>query len=71
MTRDDIIRMGREIAVQCCKRKPSTWTNEYAMSRIMELIDASIAAEREACAKMFDGEHDAYIALAIRARSKR
>ena len=54
MTRDDIIRMGREIAVQCCKRKPSTWTNEYAMSRIMELIDASIAAEREACAKVCD-----------------
>lgn len=29
---------------------------------------AGAAAEREACAKMFDGEHDAYIALAIRAR---
>ena len=57
MTREDIIRMAREIAVQCCNRMPS-WQNDYAMSRIMELIDASAAdakaEENEACAQFLE-----------------
>lgn len=54
MTRDDIIRMAREIATQCCNRTPS-WRYEYAMSRIMELLDANAAIEREECANVCDG----------------
>ena len=53
MTRDDIIRSAREIATQCCNRMPC-WQQDYAMTRIMELIEASAAAEREACAKVCD-----------------
>lgn len=49
MNRDDIIRNARDIATQCCNRMPS-WQLDYAMQRIMELIDASAAAERETCA---------------------
>ena len=55
MNREDIIKMAREIAVQCSNRNRSpTWQNDYAMSRIMELIDVSAAAERSACAQVCD-----------------
>lgn len=41
---------------------------------VLKLVNAAIAAEREACAKMFDGDVWAYdyreIAAAIRARNE-
>ena len=72
MTQDEIIRMAQEIAAQYSKAERfQTWTHDYMMQRLMELV----AAEREACAKvceamnkyMDDGEE---CAEAIRARGQ-
>jgi len=53
MTQDEIIEMAKQIATQASKVGPyRTWTHEYAMSLIMQLVDASAAKEREACAKV-------------------
>ena len=69
MNRDDIIRMAQEIASQYSKAERfQTWTHDYMMQRLMELVEA----EREACAKLVDywesrqGEHSD----AIRARGQ-
>jgi len=52
MTRDDIIRMAQEIAAQYSKAERfQTWTHDFMMQRLMELVAVSAAAEREACAK--------------------
>ena len=52
MTREDIIRMARNIASQATHGR--NWTYEYAMSVAMQLVEAGAAAEREACAKVCD-----------------
>ena len=53
MTQKEIIELARQIATQASKVGPyRTWTHEYAMSLIMQLVDASAAKEREACAKL-------------------
>jgi hypothetical protein len=44
--------MAREIAAQYSKAERfQTWTHDYLMQRLMELVTVSAAAEREACAK--------------------
>jgi uncharacterized protein YutE (UPF0331/DUF86 family) len=51
MNREDIIRMAQEIAAQYSKAERfQTWTHDYMMQRLMELVEA----EREACAKLCD-----------------
>jgi len=66
MTQDEIIEMARDIATQASKVGPyRTWTHEYAMSLIMQLVDASEAKEREACALIAEtpiGEYEVIVA---------
>ena len=74
------IDMAREIAAQYIKAERfQTWTHDYMMERLMELVSVSVATEREACAKVCEddalssqyGERSKYRALlatAIRAR---
>lgn len=51
MNREDIIRMAQEIAAQYSKAERfQTWTHDYMMQRLMELV----AAEREAIAQMIE-----------------
>jgi hypothetical protein len=51
----DTIDMAREIAAQYSKAERfQTWTHDYLMQRLMELVTVSAAAEREACAKVCD-----------------
>jgi len=53
MTQDEIIEMAKEIAVQYGKSERfQTWTHDFMMQRLMELVTVSAAAEREACAKV-------------------
>ena len=75
MNREDIIRMAQEIAAQYSKSERfQTWTHDYMMQRLMELV----AAEREACAKLCDDLDDDIVdglagwqyAEAIRARGQ-
>jgi len=48
MTQDEIIEMAQEIAVQYSKAERfQTWTHDYMMQRLMELVAVSAAAERE------------------------
>jgi hypothetical protein len=55
MNRDDIIRMAQEIAAQYSKAERfQTWTHDFMMQRLMELVAVSAAAEREACAKVVE-----------------
>jgi hypothetical protein len=73
MTRDDIIRMARESGLEFHDEISDPWTVLLPeLTRFAELV---AAAEREACAKMFDGDVWAYdyreIAAAIRARGER
>lgn len=50
MNRDDVIRMTQVIAAQYSKaERCQTWTHDYMMQRLMELVDASASVEREAC----------------------
>jgi hypothetical protein len=47
--------MAREIAAEYSKAERfQTWTHDYMMERLMELVTVSVAAEREACAKVCD-----------------
>ena len=49
MNKEDIIRMAQEIAAQYSKAERfQTWTHDYLMQRLMELVTVSAAAEREA-----------------------
>lgn len=57
MNRDQIVKLAQEIAVQCCSRTIS-WQHDYAMTRIMELIDHSAAQEREQCARLVEPSAD-------------
>jgi len=75
MTQDEIIEMARKIAIEASKAGPCrTWTREHAMSLIMQLVDASAAKEREACAKICDefcyGSTKILVEKAIRARGE-
>ena len=69
MNRDEIIRMAREAGIS----KP--WDQEPVKWETIEAFAALVAAaEREACAKHFDGsDHMIYrseVAAAIRARGQ-
>ena len=79
MTRNDIIEMAKEIAVQYGKAERfQTWTHDFMMQRLMELVTVSAATEREACAKLCEvfewGNRETYAAekcaAAIRARGQ-
>ena len=49
MTQQEIIEMARKIANEASKvGSYRTWTHEYAMNLIMQLVEASAAKEREA-----------------------
>ncbi len=72
MTRDDIIRMAREVGAgepnDLYGRSDYVVMTQYELERFSALI---AAAEREACAAMvenLDVQHPKYIADAIRAR---
>jgi aspartokinase len=55
MKHDDIIRMAQEIAAQYSKAERfQTWTHDFVMQRLMELVAVGAAVEREACAKLLD-----------------
>ena len=73
----EIIEMAKEIAVQYGKAERfQTWTHDFMMQRLMELVTVSAVAEREACAKVCEvfewGNRETYAAeqcaKAIRAR---
>ena len=50
---NDLIQAARIIANQCTQRNtPSTWTYEYAISRIESLMRIVADREREQCAKV-------------------
>jgi len=77
----DTIDIAREIAAQYSKAERErfqTWTHDYMMERLMELVYVSAAAEREACAKVCEEKallwppsHDFKLcAAAIRARGQ-
>jgi hypothetical protein len=52
----EIIEMAKEIAVQYGKAERfQTWTHDFMMQRLMELVTVSAAAEREACANLVEG----------------
>jgi hypothetical protein len=76
MNRDDIIRMAREAG--CIPVRHPEYDNDvqvFATPDELERFAALVAAaEREACAKMFDGKVWAYdyreIAASIRARGQ-
>jgi len=54
----EIIEMAKEIAVQYGKAERfQTWTHDFMMQRLMELVTVSAAAEREACAKVCEDLH--------------
>ena len=73
MTRDEIIGMAREIAAQYSKAERfQTWTHDFMMQRLMELVDVSAEVEREACAKVCEDSVEYAgdtLAEAIRARN--
>jgi hypothetical protein len=55
MTQNEIIEMAKEIAVQYGKAERfQTWTHDFMMQRLMELVNRAVEAEREACAKMLE-----------------
>ena len=56
MTHQEIIKLSQEIAAQYSKAERfQTWTHDFMMQRLMELVSVSAAAEREACAQIGDG----------------
>ena len=49
MNHEDIIKLAQEIAAQYSKAERfQTWTHDFMMQRLMELVSVSAAAEREA-----------------------
>jgi len=70
LTQDEIMKTAQEIAAQYSKAERfQTWTHDYMMQRLMELV----AAEREACAKVCDdhcGWTPRMIGETIRARGQ-
>lgn len=79
MNRDDIIRVAKEAGfnqILATNAGADVWIDDGFYVEEFERFAALVAAaEREACAKMFDGEVWAYdyreIAAAIRARGER
>lgn len=71
-----VIEMAQEIAAQYSKAERfQTWTHDFMMQRLMELVAASAADERKATldeiAKWLEVEKDApYWAELVRARSQ-
>jgi hypothetical protein len=48
MTKDKALDLAREIAAQYSKAERfQTWTHDFMMQRLMELVDVSAEAERE------------------------
>lgn len=76
MTREDIIKLALEAgirqaaALRVWGRDGLTDTEQSDFEAVIRFAALVAAAELEECAKMFDGEHDTYIAAAIRARIK-
>ena len=67
----DTIGMAREIAVEYSKSERfQTWTHDYLMQRLMELVTVSAAAEREALLDLVDdyAKNNTDLKAAIRAR---
>jgi hypothetical protein len=63
--------MAREIAVEYSKSERfQTWTHDYLMQRLMELVTVSAAAEREALLDLVDdyAKNNTDLKAAIRAR---
>ena len=55
MKKNDLIQAARIIANQCSQRNtPSTWTYEYAISRIESLMTNVAESKREECARVCD-----------------
>jgi hypothetical protein len=76
MTRDDIIRMAREAGFAHSWSEAAGESLERFATSVANLVATLVtASEREAIAKMFDGEVWAYdyreIAAAIRARGEK
>jgi hypothetical protein len=77
MSNDDIIRIAREAGLAHSKPRTGDYDGGRVAGSITDLIRFAAlvaAAEREACAKLFDGEVWAYdyreIAAEIRARGE-
>jgi len=84
MKQSEVIEMAKEIAVQYGKSERfQTWTHDFMMQRLMELVTVSAATEREACAKVCEQSAQNYypvipeasgacthLAAAIRARGQ-
>jgi hypothetical protein len=72
MDKDDVIRMARESNLMSVKF--STALEEMWVGQLERFANLVATEEREACAKLFDGEVWAYdyreIATAIRARGQ-
>ncbi len=72
MKREDIIQMAQEIAAQYSKAERfQTWTHDYLMQRLMELVTVSAAAEREACAKMCEDDAWRCKKIAVETQNKK
>ena len=80
MKQSEVIEMAKEIAVQYGKSERfQTWTHDFMMQRLMELVTVSAATEREACAKLCEAQEDSggesdiqqQCANAIRARGEK
>ena len=57
---DKTIGIAQEIAAQYIKAERfQTWTHDYLMQRLMELVAVSAAAEREACLNCYSPDDTA------------
>lgn len=45
-TNEQVVSLARNIATQCARERVSTWTFDYAMTRIMELSTIAYEAGR-------------------------
>lgn len=72
MTRDDIIRMAREVGILDFRDEDNSEYVKDVLDDLERFASLVAAAEREACAKVCDDEtsHESgYLAYLIRARS--
>ena len=57
----EAMKLAQEIAAQYNKAERfQTWTYDFMMQRLMELVTVSATVEREACAKVCDDKHDTW-----------
>lgn len=55
MTHQEIIKLSQEIIRMAREAERfQTWTHDFMMQRLMELVSVSAAAEREECAKLVE-----------------